>query len=103
MEVNYHAFDYCEGYGREDKKVNMVLELIKDYQDEKLVVFVHSKVTGNKIIKSIVSSKLPIKCAFHNSSLSKNKRKEIEQKFKDPNSGLNVLVSTSTLSAGVNL
>jgi helicase len=103
MDVSYHAFDYCDGYSREDKKINMVFELIKDYHDEKLVIFVHSKVTGSNIIKKIVSSKLQIKCAFHNGSLSKSKKKEIEEKFKDPNSGLNVLVSTSTLSAGVNL
>jgi replicative superfamily II helicase len=81
----------------------MVLELIKDHHLEKMVVFVHSKVTGKKIIKKILGLKLPVKCAFHNSSLLKNKRKEIENKFRDPHSGLNILVSTSTLSAGVNL
>jgi replicative superfamily II helicase len=40
---------------------------------------------------------------FHNASLSAAKRRKIEEVFGDANSGLNVLVSTSTLGAGVNL
>jgi len=68
---------------------------------QKIVVFVHSKITGKKIVAKLNHN--GIVSVFHNASLSKEKRLLIEEKFRDPKSGLDVLVSTSTLAAGVNL
>eukprot|EP01133_Synstelium_polycarpum_P010899 gene10899-12704_t len=48
-----------------------------------------------------LSATIPFGVAFHNSSLTSGEREIIEQAFKDK--VINVLCSTSTLSAGVNL
>ena len=48
-------------------------------------------------------TKSGIRAAFHNALLSLDKRRELEKKFDDITSGLNVLVATSTLSTGINL
>jgi len=67
----------------------------------KIIIFVHSKKLGKEITKII--QKKGHYCAFHHGSLTQNKRKQIENAFNDVYSGLNILVSTSTLSTGVNL
>lgn len=67
----------------------------------KVIVFVHSKKTGKEVSKAIQAK--GHNCAFHHGSLTRNKRKKIEAAFNDPYSGLNILVSTSTLSSGVNM
>ena len=66
-----------------------------------MIVFVHSKITGADIVKKLRSR--GIRSAFHNASLSAGKRKKIEEAFNDMESGLNTLVSTSTLGSGVNI
>ena len=65
------------------------------------MVFVHSTITGAAIAKRLKSE--GVRAAFHNASLAPAKRKKIEETFNSPDSGLNILVSTSTLSAGVNI
>lgn len=87
-----------DGY---EAKVVRALEIINKSIDKKVIVFVHSKVAGNDILKRL--KMLKIRTAFHNASLSHTRRKKIEQVFGDKYSGLNVLVSTSTLGSGVNL
>lgn len=67
----------------------------------KTIVFVHSKVTGKEIVKRLRCMK--IRASFHNASVRPAMRAKIEAAFSDKMSGLNVLVSTSTLGAGVNL
>jgi helicase len=67
----------------------------------KTVIFVHSKQVGRDIVKKLKARK--VKSAFHNASLSKEKRSVIESLFRSPDSGLDIIVSTSTLGAGVNL
>ena len=67
----------------------------------KTIVFVHSKHTGREIMKRL--RRLKIKSAFHNASVSGPVRRKIEEAFNKRMSGLNVLISTSTLGAGVNL
>lgn len=68
---------------------------------EKILVFVHSKRFGRKLVKKL--GREGIRTAFHNASLDAKKRKELEDLFSKQYSGLDVLVSTSTLSAGVNI
>ena len=67
----------------------------------KTIIFVHSKQIGATLVKRI--KKAGIKTAFHNASVRRGLREKIEKAFDDPHSGLNVLVSTSTLGAGVNI
>lgn len=67
----------------------------------KKIVFVHSKRIGKTILKK--ARQKGIKAYFHNASASKGVRRKIESMFDDPNSGLDVIISTSTLGAGVNI
>lgn len=84
-----------------DEKVEKVVKLAKSLAGRKTIVFVHSKITGAKILKALRGK--GIRSAFHNASLSLSKRKKIESIFDDAGSGLDIIVSTSTLGAGVNL
>jgi replicative superfamily II helicase len=84
-----------------EEKVKNATKLAKDSQWFKTVVFVHSKITGADIVKRLRA--LGVRAAFHNASIPAGKRKMIEAKFNERMSGLNILVSTSTLSAGVNI
>ena len=67
----------------------------------KTIIFVHSKQVGTTLVKTL--KKKRIKTAFHNASVRKGLRSKIEKAFDDPHSGLDILVSTSTLGAGVNI
>lgn len=78
-----------------DKTVDAVSETFG-----KTIVFVHSKNTGKILTKRL--KKEGVKTAFHNASLRRGVREKIERAFDDRHSGLNVIVSTSTLGAGVN-
>lgn len=96
------------GYNDEDEKdfantdrIETVAELVKQNRREKILIFVHSKRTGKEVTKQL--RRVGVSCAFHNASLSASKREKIEKLFDDQHSGFNVLVSTSTLSSGINL
>jgi len=79
-----------------------ILEKIKETpKDKKIIVFVHSKKIGKYINDELRKKK--IKSLFHNGSLSGKERKKIEELFSQCDSNLNVIISTSTLSTGVNL
>jgi helicase len=83
-------------------KVEEAVRLVREGRDgEKLIVFVHSKAVGREIMSTLKKEK--VRCAFHNASVSANGRKRIEEAFGDRMSGLDVIISTSTLGAGVNL
>ena len=86
-----------DGY---DEKTEKAVELAAE-SEGKTIVFVHSKITGREICKRLRTS--GVRSAFHNASLSFGLRNKIEAAFSKQDSGLNVLVSTSTLGAGVNL
>jgi len=68
---------------------------------EKLVIFVHSKLVGRDLAGMIAKKGIPV--AFHNASVSYKKRQMIEETFNDQFSGLDIVVATSTLAAGVNI
>lgn len=67
----------------------------------KTVMFVHSKALGKELTKRL--RKQGVKTAFHNASVNNKKRQKIEDAFNDPSSGFDLIISTSTLGAGVNL
>lgn len=67
----------------------------------KTIVFVHSKRFGKDLAKKM--KKNGIKTAFHNASVKGKTRDKIEKLFNDRYSGLDVIISTSTLGAGVNI
>ena len=84
-----------------DERVEKAVELAGRSCSKKTLVFVHSKVTGAEIVRRL--RKTGVRAAFHNASLSGAKRRRVEEAFNDPSSGLNIVVSTSTLGAGVNM
>jgi len=102
IEYVYYEFDDSDLYTREKKKVERAIGVIANRGiGEKVIVFVHSKKTGKMLLNRI--SNMGIRCAFHNASLSFSSRKHIEAEFNGAYSGLDVIISTSTLAFGVNL
>lgn len=69
--------------------------------DEKTLIFVHSKKLGEELCRRL--KKKRIRCAFFASDLDESHRKQVLASFRSPSSGLNVLVSTSSLAMGVNI
>lgn len=94
IELDYVVID------SHDEKVDETVRLVSE-STGKIVVFVHSKVTGAQIVKRL--RKAGIRAVFHNASVKAGTRAKMEKAFNDRTSGLNVLVSTSTLGAGVNI
>ena len=80
---------------------NKAASLTVRNKDFKTLVFVHSKRVGKELVKKIRDSK--VRAVFHCASVSAKNRNKMEMAFDDRASGLNVLVATSTLAAGINL
>jgi len=95
VRMEYHVVD---GH---DEQQDKAVELARHSADRKTLVFVHSKVTGGKIVKALRAS--GVRAVFHNASLSAGKRAKIEEVFNRKTSGMNICVSTSTLGTGVNM
>jgi len=98
LVYNLHSFE--DVYSKYDNMVKEVGSLIGRNLGEKVLVFVHSKKVGEMVVKELRGK--GIRAGFHNAALSPKKRKELENTFSS-DLGLDVLVSTSTLSSGVNL
>jgi replicative superfamily II helicase len=102
--LNIHYETYFDG-GRkyeekEEEKVSTALGIINYYSDDKFLVFVHTKRTGEMMLKSLKS--YGYNAEFHNANLPFAKRKQLEKKFKE-DKDFRVIVSTSTLAWGMNL
>ena len=91
----------CHTVSDLDEKMDKAVELAKEASKVKTIVFVHSKIVGSGLTKRLRS--VGVRAVFHNAGIPATKRKKMEDTFSNRMSGLNVLVSTSTLSAGVNL
>lgn len=99
LEIHYEEYETTESYElTEEYKVSKAVDLIKQYKDDKFLVFVHSKATGERIRSAL--SERRVECEFHNADLDKNKRHDVEKRFKYGN--LRVVVATSTLAWGCN-
>jgi replicative superfamily II helicase len=98
-----HYEEYWDGAfsydAKEASKVNQALGIIKDYPEDKFLVFVHTKRTGKMMINSL--GKSGIKCEYHNADVDLKTRLQITDRFKnDPD--LRAVVATSTLAWGCN-
>jgi replicative superfamily II helicase len=99
LNIHYEEYEHSESYElTEEYKISKAIDTIRDYPNDKFLVFVHSKVTGEKICAILRDRNMP--CEFHSADLDKNKRHEVEQKFKNGN--LRIIVATSTLAWGCN-
>lgn len=83
----------------DNNKYQKLYQLLEENCYDKIVVFVYSKVNGNELNKKLCKN--GINSAFISSDLSKTKRNKILNAFKLGQ--INVLISTSLLSQGVNL
>ena len=110
VELQMHHEEYkvvCSHNGYPDYwknqscKIGMAVDIVKSKTDEKFLVFVHDKNTGNSIVK--ILNDVGINTHFHNADLNIDDRIDIERQFNDRVGGIRVLVSTSTLAWGRNL
>lgn len=109
LESNYrpckltiHNERYKDGNGSNFDETSMMEEAINllfRHENDKFIVFVHSKRFGNNILRYFQDNN--IYCDFHNADLAKEKRLSLETSFKSKN-GLRVLIATSGLASGIN-
>ena len=101
--LNLHYEKYWDGEytydDNEQQKVNMALQIVEYYPNDKFLIFAHTKKTGH-LMKDALNS-AGVKTEFHNADLDKTNRTKLEKNFKE--SDLKVLVATSTLAWGLNL
>lgn len=100
LNIQYKKYDEdnFDG-GVPESLLGSILSLVKKYNSDKFIVFVHSKQTGKRIKKMLLENN--INSDFHSADLKSSDRTKLENDFKNGN--IRVLVATSTLAAGVNL
>ncbi|MBP5459500.1 MAG: DEAD/DEAH box helicase [Clostridia bacterium] len=94
----FKRVEEADGFGRTLEKA--VCE-IKAGEGGKTLVFVHSKKLGEELCKRL--KKAGVRCAFFTSDMDEAARSSSLALFKASMSGLDVLVSTSSLAMGVNV
>lgn len=94
----FTRIEMAEGFGA---SIKTALKEIKASKGKKTLVFVHSKKMGEELKKEL--KKNSVKAAFFSSEVDEERRTTILNMFKSPYSGLDVLVSTSSLAMGVNV
>lgn len=83
----------------EEEKVNTAVSILQDHPDDRFLVFVHTKRTG-ALMKNALK-RAGITCEYHNADLDKEKRHQVETKFREGT--LRAVVATSTLAWGLNM
>lgn len=100
LTVHYERFEDGMSFSiDESNMMEQALNLIFKHEDDKFLVFVHSKRFGNNVLRYFQDNN--VYCEFHNADLPKEKRIYLENSFRNKN-GLRVLIATSGLAAGVN-
>lgn len=99
LDIHYEEYETGETYElSEEYKVSKAVDLVREHKDDKFLVFVHSKATGERVRHAL--EERGVKCELHNADLEKEKRHEVEKRFKYGD--LRVIVATSTLAWGCN-
>lgn len=102
--LNVHYEKYWDGErsyeDNELQKISLAMQIVDYYPDDKFLIFVHTKKTGE--LMKLALQRAKIKCEYHNADLDKAKRTQVEKDFKS-DSSLRVIVATSTLAWGLNL
>ncbi len=101
LGIHYENYDdEFNSYDQLEKsKIEKAMDIITDYPEDKFLVFVHTKRTGELITQYLRSNN--ITAEFHNADLDKGKRVDLERRFKNDKT-FKVLVATPTLAWGVN-
>lgn len=101
LETHYERYEHCGWYEEnEQEKARKAVELVKKYKEDKFLLFVHTKRTGDLLRRALGDEE--ILCEYHNADLDKEKRNAIEKRFKEDDK-LRCIVATSTLAWGCNL
>jgi superfamily II DNA/RNA helicase len=84
---------------RDDEKIRLLKHLLHNKQDQKIILFAGSKISVDRIHKSLKGINLEIK-AFH-SGFSQNEREEIMLQFRSGKT--KILVATDIVSRGIDI
>lgn len=100
LSIHYEEYEDIGTYDmKEEAKIDKAIDILRENKDDKFLIFVHTKNTGEKVKKSL--QQIGIECEFHNADLEKEKRHEVETKFRTGK--LRAIIATSTLAWGLNL
>lgn len=100
LGMHWDEYEVAESHDQtEDYKVSKAVDIIREHREDKFLVFVHAKATGERIRSAL--KERGIESEFHNADLEKDKRHALESRFK--HGDLRIVVATSTLAWGVNL
>ena len=100
LGVHYETyFDAGKYEDQELEKISKALEIMEDNEDDKFLIFVHTKRTG-ELLKTEMK-KRGMEALFHSADLTKEQREKLESSFKDKGKdGLQYLIATSTIAWG---
>lgn len=100
LSIHYKKYDTSMNQGGNPLDMfDSITKLCEKHMSDKILIFVHSKNLGKRLVKYIGEKGMESK--FHSADLVASKRKTLEREFKE--GSLRLLVATSTLAAGVNL
>lgn len=99
LTKHYIPIERRDRAGANVERINNIVEVTKDKEDQQFLICVWQKMFGNQIESDL--NTCGVKAAFHNANHSKESRKDLESRFKSAD--IRALVSTSTLFTGVNL
>lgn len=102
LNIHYECYyDGDDSYdGKEAAKVGAAAGIVEYYSQDKFLVFVHTKRTGQMMVKML--NRCGIEAEFHNADLGLEERIKLEDRFKE-DKDFKVVVATPTLAWGVNL
>ena len=84
-----------------DRQFSRAIEALKDNPSGKTLVFVHSMKVGKLLVSRL--EKAGLTCAFYHAGLANLQKFRMLASFKSELGGLDVLVATSSLGAGIDL
>lgn len=99
LNVHYEIYDnHHRSYeSMELEKIKQAMNIVNSHPEDKFLIFSHTKRTGERMVEMLFNH--GIDSEFHNADLSKEKRIELENKFRN-NKDFRVVVATSTLAWG---
>jgi replicative superfamily II helicase len=102
LNMKYEGYnDSGSYYEAKSSMLETVINEVKKHGDDKILVFVHSKADGRKIMTML--EELGYSVEFHNADLDADERINIEESFKRKVGGVRIIIATSTLAYGLNL
>jgi replicative superfamily II helicase len=103
LNMKYVIYDDRQGYyAAKDNLFAGVMREVKDHNKDKILIFVHSKTDGRKIMGTLKETGYAVE--FHNADLDTDDRVNIEESFKSRDQGsVRIIIATSTLAYGMNL